>query len=382
MTVRVRVRNFQSIADSTVEISGLTVVTGQNNSGKSALVRAIAAMATNESAKGLLRNGEKTLSVELAFDDGVEVKWEKGGTTNQYTLNGKVFSGVGAGVPEEIRALNLGPIEAGGQEIWPQVASQFKGSLFLLDKSGSVFAEAVSDVERVGLLAEASRKAESDARASKSEHKIRQKDAQELKATLRRYEGISEIESRIQEIRDLEQKLKKIADLANQFKRYQSLIEKHKSVIQRYSPVLEIQIPEIPSIEEGLWLLATRDRIHRHTKIIGKYSNLPEIPAVDIKAAELQELSALKNVIRASSKKASAKLPEINLPDVTPIEKFDRFIMIYRALKKAQQDLKSAQSLADEAASLYDSTSKEYTETLRELGTCPTCGNDCGDSHK
>lgn len=378
MAIRVRVRNFQSIADSVVDISGLTVVTGQNNSGKSALIRAISAMATNESAKGLLRNGEKTLSVELTFPDGTEVKWEKGGTVNQYTLNGKVFSGVGAGVPEEIKALGLGPIEAGGQEIWPQVASQFKGSLFLLDKSGAVFAEAVSDVERVGLLADASRKAESDARTAKSEYKVRLKDEIALRNQLQKFDGIQETEEIIKALKGLEAKAHATAALYDTFSQRKEAILHCRRVIARYSPAAQIVFPTIPDTGELTTFLRLAKELQSQKGILRRYRNLPANLPDPVNVNELESLLVLRQRLQVARKRAGKIVPEMDLPEISNWDKFEKFLAIYRGLRKAQQDLQSLRQQADSADQEYATAAAAYETALRELGTCPTCGADCG----
>jgi energy-coupling factor transporter ATP-binding protein EcfA2 len=148
MAVTVRVKNFQSIKDAELKISGLTVITGPNNSGKTAFLRAIRGLFTNAPSGPLVRQGEQNLSVYMMFDDGNSVFWEKG-KVNQYTVNGKTLSSVGRGVPPEVEALGVREISAGSEKIWPQVARQFDGTLFLVDRPGATMAEALSDVERV-----------------------------------------------------------------------------------------------------------------------------------------------------------------------------------------------------------------------------------------
>ena len=76
--IRVRVRNFQSIVDAEIVVDGLTVVTGQNNSGKTAVMRAVHGVFTNASGNALVRHGEDHLSVDLDFGEVKEVRWEKG----------------------------------------------------------------------------------------------------------------------------------------------------------------------------------------------------------------------------------------------------------------------------------------------------------------
>ena len=71
--MKIKVENFQSIKNSEVEIEGLTVITGQNNIGKSALARAVGGVFSNLRGNSFVRRGEKYCSVEIKFDDTNEV---------------------------------------------------------------------------------------------------------------------------------------------------------------------------------------------------------------------------------------------------------------------------------------------------------------------
>jgi len=127
----------------------------------------------------------------MTFEDAV-VRWEKGKKINRYTLNGKVLDNVGRGVPPEVAAIGLQEVKAASDRLWPQIAEQFGGVLFLVDRPGSVVAEALSDVDRVGRLSDALRLSESDRRSVTSELKIRRKDAVALKEEFRTFEGLDE----------------------------------------------------------------------------------------------------------------------------------------------------------------------------------------------
>ena len=186
MAVQVRVQNFQSIADASVSIDGLTVVTGANNSGKTAFMRAIRGVFTNAPPGPLVRHGCAHLSVALTFDDGTSVLWEKGWekpgrkgkTINRYTVNGKQIATVGRGVPPEVESLGVREISAASDRVWPQIAQQFDGTLFLVNRPGSAVAEALSDVERVGALSSALKASEKDRRSANAELKVRRKDVE------------------------------------------------------------------------------------------------------------------------------------------------------------------------------------------------------------
>jgi exonuclease SbcC len=215
MPVRVRVRNFQSIKDAEVTISGLTVITGPNNIGKSALMRAVRGVFTNPPAGPLVRNGTAHLTVDLWLPDGTHIKWEKGwakpdrkgGTLNQYWLNGMKLESVGRNAPAEILALGVAPISAGNQQLWPQVARQKEGDYFLVNKSGAIVAEALSDVERVGRLNKALRLTDRDRRSTDSELRVRRKDLRSIQKDLELFEGLDDLQQGSESLKGTQRQL-------------------------------------------------------------------------------------------------------------------------------------------------------------------------------
>ena len=208
MPVRVRVKNFQSIEDAEILIDGFVVICGPNNSGKTALMRAIRGLFNNAAPGSYLRQGANFLSVEIEFDDGTTVLWEKGwekpgkkgATINRYTLNGYQIASVGRGAPPEVEALGVKSILAGNNPIWPQVADQFDGTLFLVNKTGAVVAEALSDVERVGKLTDALRLSDKDKRSANSELKVRRDDLKSFQDEVKRFQGLDRVGKKLQGI--------------------------------------------------------------------------------------------------------------------------------------------------------------------------------------
>lgn len=189
MSVRIRVRNFQSIEDAEVEVSGLTVVTGQNNSGKTALMRAVRGVFENSGGDAFVRHGTDALAVHLDFGDA-DVTWTKGPKVKPtYVVGGKTIN-PGRSVPDEVTSLGVAPVQAGSGEAWPQIAPQFTGQMFLLDLPGSAIAEVVSDVDRVSKLTEALRYADSDKRSANADLKLRRKDRDDAQADVSRFDGL------------------------------------------------------------------------------------------------------------------------------------------------------------------------------------------------
>jgi hypothetical protein len=200
MPFSIRVRDFQSIEDATIEVAGLTVVTGQNNGGKTALIRSVFGAFTNARGTKFVRHGKDSTQVGLSFSDGRSLLWEKGEKVNRYELDGKKLNRVGQGVPPEIETLGVTAVEAAGVELWPQFAHQFVGQVFLLDKPGSLLAEAVANVDKVGVLNESLRLATSDRRSAASELKVRLEDVGKIEDSLLRFGGLDEAVSHVRKV--------------------------------------------------------------------------------------------------------------------------------------------------------------------------------------
>lgn len=227
--MKIKVENFQSIKNAEIEVKGLTVITGENSIGKSALARAFNGVFTNLRGNAHVRNGESHSSVCVSFEDGNEVLWEKGKKVNRYVVNGKEISKVGSGVPEEVKTLGVCGVEVDGKELYPQIAKQFQ-NIFLLDLPPSALSSALSDVEVIQQLEKASAKARSEVRDIKARMKVKREDLDQAQSNLSLYEGFDyskiisfeEAEERKNEAEDL---LLKVEVLAEKRAKVSSMIE-------------------------------------------------------------------------------------------------------------------------------------------------------------
>lgn len=212
MPLKIRVRNFQSIEDATIIIDGLTVVTGTNNAGKSAMFRAIRGAFANTRGFDFVRLGSSHCTVDIEdMVDGRMLTWEKGPKTNRYIVNGKRLDRVGHGVPVEVADFGVTPISVGGQDLWPQIAPQVNGVMFLLDQPGSLIAEAVADVERVNQLNSALKMSESDRKSAKADLKIRAQDGEKFSQRRATFEGLDEAIGELNQLDARREKADKIS---------------------------------------------------------------------------------------------------------------------------------------------------------------------------
>jgi len=400
MSITVRVQNFQSILDQTVVVDGFTVITGPNNSGKTALLRAIQGVFTNAPAGPLVRHGASHLTVDIDFGDGNRVRWEKGEKINRYTVNGKLLDNVGRGVPPEVAALGLSEIKAGSDRLWPNFAQQFGGVLFLVDRPGSVVAEALSDVDKVGRLTDALRAAESDKRSVLSDLKIRRKDAEDLKKQASQYDGLDNLLTQISEVEELRSALEDIQKKVGFMEQLQSRISSQKDTVLRLSPVAGYRAPEYQSAEDlrksigSLAVLqssiATHKRdLSRLKPVLGFALPKDPSPIHEIKR-DLQDKVSLRSRLAQASKevgllsgvstlsvpdgfKASAQLG-VQLRDARKLQ--SRLTQARKELLVLAKDIETKQGEAEAAE-------QAVHDLLGEHGECPICHTtfDAGSPH-
>src|SRR5712691_5595710 len=91
--MRIKVQNFQSIAKADLEISGLTVITGESDIGKTAVLRAVAAVVFGLPGDYYIRDGETACGVRLE-DENLSVKWIKTTRPTPKIQNGLEINGV------------------------------------------------------------------------------------------------------------------------------------------------------------------------------------------------------------------------------------------------------------------------------------------------
>lgn len=389
--IRVHVKNFQSIVQSTVDIDGLTVITGPNNSGKTALMRAIRGVFTNAKGNSFVRYGADTCEVTLEFPDGNTVTWEKGKTTNRYTVNGKLLDKVGQGVPDEVEALGVTSITAGSQTVWPQIAPQFTGQVFLLDQAGSVVAEALADVERVGKLSRALKAVDSDKRQAQSELKVRRADAKALVTEMAAFDGLDDA---VKEVTTVEQSVAALKADQTRIEELSALSTRLDGYQQQVTKLAGIQTVSVPVADEPVSiakdganlsaLMAIRDRLNKakadHTKYAGA-DILTCPPAVELGNAK-QELLDLKALLgkRTTAQTACDKLAGFTAPDLDAgkTDKAGRALEVLRGIKTRRDGhvvaMADLQNEAHQAKADLAAAEAAVQDILNQMPACPTCG--------
>ncbi|MEL7340069.1 MAG: AAA family ATPase [Bacteroidota bacterium] len=360
MTFRVKIKNFQSIEEGEIEVKGLTVISGSNNTGKTAWMRAVSGAFQNPDGHSFVRHGQKHSEVEVSFPEGQTVTWEKGKGINRYELNGQTYDGVGRRkVPEDILDLGVQPVVAGDLKIWPQFAPQWQGQVFLLDKSGSVIAQAISDTDKVGRLNKSLKKVESDIRSAKSKIKVRKEDIKKLEAHLVQYEGLDDVLVVLQRVDELKSETQKMHATLEWLVRQKVLRDQAIEVISRYEPVESVEIPSSDLFEEISRLKAEKESLLRlqsqwksKRSVINRLTgDLPGLSTVDKMVVELQKWDKTIQWLKDSSAK----------------------------MKKLSHGIGKLEDQVDSMTSDIALLETEIQELKEASPTCPLCGKELDD---
>ena len=148
MSFSLRVQNYQSIIDCTIEFQGFTCICGRSNLGKSALVRAFNSWAYNViPAPSPVRLGTDFFILTGSFSDQGEtvagiksIVFTKGKSVNKYTINyhngtSKDYPKVGIGTPQELKDLGFSILETEREEEFCLQIQEQMDPLFLVKAS-------------------------------------------------------------------------------------------------------------------------------------------------------------------------------------------------------------------------------------------------------
>lgn len=198
MINRLEIRNWQSLTNVNLDLGALTAIVGPSSSGKTALMRAIRALASNVRGGGSITSGAKT-SVITAYTDTHKVTWQRGINdggkyilTELATGREDTYTKLAGAVPEPITAaLHIAPAPAAGTSL--NISSQFDPP-FLLRDSGASVARLLGTLTNVSRILAAVQEANRRRVAAMSTLRVREAD---LATTLERAQNFLTLPTRL-----------------------------------------------------------------------------------------------------------------------------------------------------------------------------------------
>ncbi len=193
--------NFMSHRATRIDLApGVTVITGPNNVGKSAVVEAVRSLVHNPSQKFSIRHGARQAVVRLELDSGEIIEWVRTDKTAYYRLfrpqesDPEEYRKIGLTVPKDIQTLlRLGRVETEGGDIDIHIGNQ-REPIFLLNSPGSQaagFFAASSEAEYLLRMRQALKR---QVDYAKTNRKVLEGECRTQEEALRRYQPLDGLE--------------------------------------------------------------------------------------------------------------------------------------------------------------------------------------------
>ncbi|WP_029893468.1 AAA family ATPase [Desulfohalovibrio reitneri] len=311
MLKRLLLTDFLAHESTEIELaSGVTVLTGPNNVGKSAVVEALRCLAMNPTPKYFIRHGAKEARVAAELEDGTWVEWVRKPKNAHYRVyrpgaeEAEEYHKLKKGeVPQEVRdLLRLDPVSLEtGDSIDVHIGNQ-REPIFLLNRHGGVVASFFAASTETAHLIEMQKALD---------RRVKEAKREERRLTGRMAELAGELDA--------------LADLP----RLRLLTERAEAV-EAASQRFERLIPEMERVGEDIARL--RDRraaLCQRAEALRPLRRAPEL----FLARQLAEAMAERERLAEAKRRARVRADALS-PLSSPPELFDT-----RALRRAMAEL-------------------------------------------
>lgn len=355
MFQELKIQNFQAHEDSLVQFAdGLTVLVGENNTGKTAIFRSLKWLCRNRPrGDSLIRHGQKQVSVTLYLIGGEEIvrtKSKKG--RNEYRLDGQTFKALGADVPQQIID-QLGLADINWQD-------QLDGPFLILDPPGQI-ASAINDVTHLDEPAAAVDKLSSQIRELDREAKNRKERQESLQVDLRPFAKLGQYEARLLRLMAVhasqERSMAILAGLGDLIEAIEAIDRDIKRT--ELPDRLGLAIVEYETVQVGY--VSSQDGYERLDEIV------EGIEETDEQLSRLPDIEAMGKLL-GETEQAEKIVKRLGTESV--------------ALRGLLDNIYRAEDLADENGELVKERSGDYQELLGGLAVCPACDRPVDDEQR
>ena len=348
MIQSLKINNFQSHKDTFLEFStGINVISGQSNNGKTAILRALNWVITNRpqgiAFKSNFSDKKETCRVSLIIND-IEITRERNNSINSYQVGSSLFTTIGNDVPSEVSsAINISDINC---------ASQFERHFLLMDSPGEV-GRTINKVVKLDDIDALISNISSKITSTNKELEIKKQDLDKLNTSLEKFKDYDLIENLVNQIVEYDSKVKTIENrvkllsyIVTEGVRVGAIIS---SIENKYDGFEE----EIKSLEQ-LWL-----NYNTNSALI---SDLKKI------VTNIKELDSRIGVSEAILKHGEP-LQEIEnnvIKYLATSDVLNKIIYLKQNWDGYFESMKKDEKLIEK----YE---KEFEDLLKEAGICPLC---------
>ena len=404
--------------DSQIQTNGLTVLIGDNNSGKSAIVAALQTVAQNASGDFMVRHGEKECQVTIETcecgkcfeknrqpkpDENFEVvgdqpyvaecpqgnvlTWRRIKNKTSYVINGRVIDRLRGGVPDDLHELLRMPLVVTPRETTFDVHfGEQKSPIFLLGDKATDRAAFFASSSDTAKLIEMQQRHRAKIKDANSRRSLQLAEQAKFEKRLNALEPLDQLELAI------EKSEKQFSEIQQQKTTYQSLsnlitdLETTKKRYDKYAAICQslkkvTDPPQVPPTGKLSQLIANMvEQTHRlnestaQNQILSQCHSVPEIqPTIPL-------VQLIDQITNQKQTKSQAQSMLNILTDIHALQ-VENMTAPTAQLQSLIESLSIAHDLVtNEKKKLvkHELENAEAEAALREnfeqLDTCPTCG--------
>lgn len=369
--MKIKVRDFQSIAEADIEVEGLTIITGETNTGKSSLVRAVDALLKNRQGNDFIRKGAESCSVQVD-NNRHRVIWTKGSKA-RYEVDGETIEKPGRGqAPPKVKSLGIQPIQAGGDRHYAQIGKQKSLPFIIGEASPAVTAELISSNQWTQQLTQAVRNGRREQGEWDAKVRVLQGQREDLSdrcrvvATFERdvSEGLEKLREKQQHVDSLKLDSQWYLKLFEKWRRHTGVWEALKQNPKRW-PVKELKVrSDLPALK-GLLRRWEKSSLWEDVTI-------PTEP----ETVDAGSLTQLRDVYASWQRKANP----VEIEDFTGVElgegKLAQMQKVYRRFRQTKQHDEEHLQEEKEIERQIVEVESLLEDKLQEQGVCPLCGKE------
>ena len=428
MLKKITLINFMSHQNTVIEpAEGLTVIAGENNCGKSAIVTAIQCVCFHATGNYMVRHGEKECRVIVETDDGHVVEWKRTNRKVSYVVNGEAIDRTQGKVPDKVKqALRMSKVKAENEEFDVHFADQ-KKPVFLLDGTAgqrAAFFASSSDAAKLIEMQSLHKNKLGDAQRQVKEKQRRENT---LLGRIEKLKPLESIESEIAiadresaEIRKSDQLIQKLDDIVSEIRLAQHQSSHYSELTRCLNGVGEkpdfAEATPLQEMLQQLRLATIEKNYNGHS--LGALQGLPDLPKQSDSGNLEQLMDELKEIQRRLQENGGA-VQVLELPAVPDVEteksRIDKANQWSSAIAELNSEIRLLEQTLDQipklesvepdprseslakqivaqshaqaefdelgkelkrVVELSESAHDELHRALEESGTCPTCGQE------
>lgn len=424
MLKRITLHNFMSHSHTVIDLSsGLTVLTGPNNCGKSAFVSALQILAENSTGDYMVRHGAKECRIIVETDDGHTIEWKRKKKTVSYCIDGEEFHRLRNSVPEKLhQILKLSQVKAGDSDQFDVHFGEQKSPIFLLGEPGSRAARFFASSSDASKLIEMQKLHRNKVKSAQQEFQRQQAESKQIAMTLEiltpipdldlkleqlgnTYEALLAEDQQLQQLERLIQNLQQSAQHATRLEQnvvtlrllpgeLNQVPEKPLELLTQRLMLVEQQVRQTqfnvstlsaldvpPELDDEIYLSALIESLEAQEKRYTLTSATGECLDQLNEPPQLQETGPLQKLIeKLQTAEERASLDRIEsqvLEDCSPPPEMDDLQKIGQICvqwEEAQTQFNRIQKIYQECEAEYESVRAELVNWVKENPTCPTCG--------